>query len=264
MKINIRKKLKNVKPFITGVLVTIVVYFSFFDPKDKVDLSKDLGEKLVNLSNYHNELDTLDKYYQKMEEDINDFMDNVYVPYIINYVLKGELDSFKKGKRSLYGLIQKLAENDSKENKKEVLKDMKQFQEAVLENAKEKRKYMLPKTKLLKEKIISYIKKEFESALQMNSEITEYLKSIGAIKKTSEEVSPNLYKYINAIKYISKKFNISKEKEVKYLKLKMMDPKSDSAKEKKIISYAEKEFEELIKDIDELIKDIESDNAEKK
>ena len=85
-------KMKNL-----GFLIIIFLFTACVSiPKETVTLSQTLGSDLEVLHNAHRNI--VDIHFKKVKDDINSFVDDVYAPFIINYVLKGELKKFKEGK----------------------------------------------------------------------------------------------------------------------------------------------------------------------
>jgi hypothetical protein len=58
-------------------------------PKETVQLSRVIGTDLTVLQNSHTTM--VELFYNEIINNINAFIEEVYAPFIINYVLKGEL-----------------------------------------------------------------------------------------------------------------------------------------------------------------------------
>jgi hypothetical protein len=68
-------------------------------PWETVTLSQTLGSDLNILHNAHRNI--IEIHFNKIEDGINSFVDDVYAPYIINYVISRELQKYKEMKPSL-------------------------------------------------------------------------------------------------------------------------------------------------------------------
>jgi hypothetical protein len=89
--------------FIIFLITTTLITSCASIPKETVLLSQTLGKDLKILHNSHRNIVQL--YYKKIKDNINVFVEEVYTPYNINYRLNNELQNYKNGKYSLYGLI---------------------------------------------------------------------------------------------------------------------------------------------------------------
>ena len=231
-----KKDIRKLRILFLGLLI-LICGSCVSIPQETIRLSKGLGEGLVSLHEKHRKLVLL--YYQEIEKKINDFIDNVYVPYIINFALKKHTVRFKEGKISLLGVIQKLAENDSKENRKEVLKHMKQFKTEFYNKVNKTIQELLHPIRNKKEKVISYIDKEYELMSRMNLTITSYLKSVYKLKKSQEELLITFGTGTNAIeKFTQYSIEVSEFINNASKESKDIDIESDEAPEKigKILS----------------------------
>ena len=81
------------------ILLLIVINSCVSLPKETVELSKILGKDLKILHNSHKSM--IELHYSKIIDDITLFMDEIYAPFIINYVLKSELKKHKNHKKSI-------------------------------------------------------------------------------------------------------------------------------------------------------------------
>lgn len=154
-------------------------------PKETVSLSKVLGRDLVVL--HHSHRDVIKLYYGKIKNDINVFVDDVYSPFVIHYVLKIELDKYKKGEPSLYGSIENAGKIGGKTETDEALTTMFEFQEAANAQIQAKRNELLDPIIKQEEEIISKINKAYENAIHANSTITSYLESVRKVRKSQQE-----------------------------------------------------------------------------
>ena len=82
-------------------------------PKETATLSQTLGTDLKVLHNTHRNMVTL--YFEKIKNEINSFVNDVYSPFIINYVLKSDLKNYQEGNPSLFGAIEIAGKKEGKE-----------------------------------------------------------------------------------------------------------------------------------------------------
>ena len=154
-------------------------------PKETIVLSQTLEKDLKELHNAHRNMVQL--YYNKIKDNINVFVDEVYSPYIINFMLSSELQNFKSGEPSLYKAIEdggKLATSEATEDAMIYMQD---FLEIVNLQIAEKRDGLLSPIEKQETELLNQINQSYENALLANSSITNYLKSIRKLKETQQE-----------------------------------------------------------------------------
>jgi len=154
-------------------------------PKETILLSQALGEDLILLHVSHR--NSIEIYYSKIYSDINSFIDEVYVPFIIHYVLKNELEAYNRDEASLYRSIEIAGKVEGKEEAEKALKEMTDFQYAAHKQIEKKRKELLTPIKAQEKEILSSIDQAYKNAIYANSTITGYLKSIKKVKEAQQE-----------------------------------------------------------------------------
>lgn len=171
------------------ILIAILFALSFNScvsiPKETVELSRVVGKDLVILHNSHRNMTQL--YYSKLKNDINQFIDEVYTPFIIHYVLKKELEKYQNGDSSLYMSIHRAGEIGGKAETDEALQVMIEFQEAALNQIRSKRNELLQPIVIQETEIIREINQAYENAFYANSTITAYLESVQKVKASQKE-----------------------------------------------------------------------------
>lgn len=154
-------------------------------PKETVTLSKHIGQDLQSLHSSHRNMVQL--YYGKIKSNINTFIDDVYSPYIIHFVLESELTNHKEGKTSLYGSIEKAGTNGSKENTEEALNVMLDFYEAAMSQINLKRDELLSPIIKQEQEILKAIDDSYQNTLSANATLTAYLSSARKVKETQDK-----------------------------------------------------------------------------
>ncbi|MCG8410091.1 MAG: hypothetical protein MI739_02280 [Bacteroidales bacterium] len=216
-------------------------------PPQTVQLSRAIGNDLISFQQSHKNLAKL--YFNKIETDINIFIDEVYTPFIINYVLKKELEKYKKGESSLYEAIEQAGKINGEKESIQALKKMFNFQEAAYNQIRKKREELLKPIKKQEQKLINNIDKSYENTIYANTTITNYLESASKLKKTQSEAL-SMIKLPNADSLITHSLvELSELVNTFVEKGKEIDIKSDNA-------YTE------IKKISDKIKDLTSKNMQ--
>jgi len=125
--------------------------------------------------------------YNKLKDDVNRFVDDVYSPFVIHYVLKDELERYKQGDTSLFSFIEAAAKIEGKAETEKALDEMVDFQTAARDQIEQKRNELLIPLENQESEILSAIDQAYENAIYANSTITGYLKSVRKIKETQQE-----------------------------------------------------------------------------
>lgn len=186
-----QKKINNIKPYnmkikIISVLITITIFTSCASiPKETVQLSKVIGSDLVVLHNSHRKM--VELYYDKIINDINAFVDEVYSPFVIHYVLNIELDKYKNGEPSIYGTIELAGTTMGKSETDDALNIMEEFIGDAKNQIEKKRNELLKPIVKQKRDVIDNINKSYENTIYANSTITGYLESTRKVKESQQE-----------------------------------------------------------------------------
>lgn len=169
-----------------GVIIVLFLFTACASiPKETVLLSQTLGNDLQALHKSH--CDITDLYFKKIENDINSFVDDVYVPFVIHYALKSQLQDYKNGKACLYSTIELAGKQEGKEESKAAINDMQEFLEAAQNQIYSKRNELLSPIKQQHSKITQSINQSYENAINGNLTITAYLQSLRKLKGTQQE-----------------------------------------------------------------------------
>lgn len=173
------------KGFITLTIISLFTACASI-PKETVTLSKTLGNDLEVLHNAHRNI--IEIHFNKIEEDINSFINDIYAPFVIHYVLKNELANYIAGKPSLYGTIELAGKQEGKSESENALNEMTDFQNAARKQIESKRNELLSPILKQKAEIIKAVNESYEHAIYANSTITAYLQSLQKVKATQQEV----------------------------------------------------------------------------
>ena len=183
------KKVKINKNRIFRIVLTNILALILFScvsvPKETVTLSRVLGSDLIALHNSHRELTAL--YFGKIKDDINVFVDDVYSPFVIHYVLKAELDRHKIGETSLFSSVENAAQIEGIAEMEEALNSMLEFQEAANDQIQSMRNELLEPVLMQEIQVIDAINKSYEQAIHANITITGYLESARKVKESQSE-----------------------------------------------------------------------------
>ncbi|MFT6843781.1 MAG: hypothetical protein ACJASR_002566 [Psychroserpens sp.] len=177
--------------FIIFVITATLISSCASVPKETVLLSQTLGKDLKILHNSHRNIVQL--YYKKIKDNINVFVEEVYTPYNINYRLNKELQDYKNGDYSLYGLMLpkpqgSIVKLDTLRVNKELINYMEDILFIVKSDIEDYRAELLSPIETEERELLNKINQSYENVLLANASITNYLKSIQKLKETQQEV----------------------------------------------------------------------------
>ena len=172
------------------ILYSIVVFPFIIScasiPKESVELSKTIGGDIVEFHRAHRA--TIKLLYQKMKDDINDFVDTKYTPYIINYVLKDEWSRYRKGQDSLYTVIENAGKSEGDKQAKEALDVMQEFIEAANIQISKYRKELISPVLEKEEETLKKIDESYQNFINANKTLTAYLDSLYQLHKSKQKM----------------------------------------------------------------------------
>ena len=172
---------------IVFIIVTFYIYNSCISvPKQTVKLSSVIGTDLKVLENSHTTMVGL--FYNEIINNINGFIEDVYAPFIINYVLKKELDSYHNSQPSIFEAIEDAATKGGKANTEKAYNDMSDFLKAARTQIEKKRNELLVPIQKQRDSIILNIKISYGNTILASSSVTSYLQSISSLKESQNEV----------------------------------------------------------------------------
>jgi hypothetical protein len=157
-------------------------------PKETVQLSRVIGKDLTVLQNSHTTM--VELFYTEIINNINAFIEEVYAPFIINYVLKGELKNYKNNiSPSIFGVINKAASDGAgKSETAKVLIEMSDFLKAANAQIEKKRNELLDPIQKQKDAMLRNINTSYENTRRANSSVTNYLQSVLSLKESQREI----------------------------------------------------------------------------
>ena len=155
-------------------------------PKETIMLSETLGKDLRVLKQSH--VNTINIYYADLESKINRFIDEVYRPYIIQYVLEREFQNYENGDASIITSLKIASENDAdQEDTDKALQDMIDFQNLASQQVAQKRQELLQPVINEKLSILKAINASYDNAIAANATLTAYLSSVKDVEKAQTE-----------------------------------------------------------------------------
>lgn len=164
------------------VLILIFLMLSCISvPKESITLSETLGKDLQSLKQSH--VNTISIYYNTLESKIDKFIDEVYSPFIIQFVLESEFQSFENNEASIISSLEKAARVDAtQEDTDQALQAMVDFQTYANRQIAQKRSELVKPIRNEKLSILKQINASYDQAIAANATLTGYLASVKDVK----------------------------------------------------------------------------------
>ncbi len=179
---NCKKLLSNYHKKFTLLVMAISMAFMVSCvsiPKETVTLSKTLQADMEILQHSHQAM--IKMYYGSLKNDVNEFVNRVYLPFVIRFVMQSELDNYIKGQPGLYQHL----ENNKLDT--ELLSEMYNFQEAAYQQVESKRKELLQPINEQEQALLKAINQSYQNVLYANTSLSAYLESAQSVRKSQKE-----------------------------------------------------------------------------
>ncbi len=173
----------------TAIVPVFIIFFILAScisvPRESVTLSKVLSSDLVALHNSHRQVTAL--YFGKIKDDINLFVDDVYSPFVIHYVLNVEMQRYRDGEASLFRSIENAVAIEGVAESEEALNTMFEFLQAANIQIQAMRNELLEPVLKQENEVIDAINKSYEQVINANYTITGYLESVRKVRESQQE-----------------------------------------------------------------------------
>lgn len=157
-------------------------------PKKSVELSATVGKDVAQVHKAHHELAVI--IYERMKNDVNRFVDEVYAPFQIQRLLQADYEDFKKSdKDSLFSALDDaIKQPDNSNVQKIALESMDVFVQVVLSVIESYRKQRLAPILAQEKELLSSIDRSYNQIHYANSIVTGHLASIVKVHDAQEEL----------------------------------------------------------------------------
>jgi hypothetical protein len=171
-----------------AVIVLLIVFLGCAQvPKESVELSATVGRDIAEVYRAHRELAVI--LYNRIERDVNKFVDEVYGPYQIQKLLQGEQKDFKEGKESLFlALDNAVKQLDNSRAQKDALDSMDVFVQVLRAEIEFYRAKLLKPVLEQEKQLLSAIDRSYNQIHYANSIVTGHLASIVKVHDAQAEV----------------------------------------------------------------------------
>ncbi len=155
-------------------------------PSETISLSQTLGRDLQELKRSH--INTISIYYSDLESKINRFIDEVYSPFIIQFVLESEFESYQDNKPSVITDLERASRAEaSQEDTDKALQAMVDFQTYATQQIAQKRSELMQPIREEQQEILKALNASYDNAIAANATLTGYLASVDDVKEAQTE-----------------------------------------------------------------------------
>lgn len=157
-------------------------------PKESVELSATVGRDVVEVYRAHRELAVI--LYERIENDVNKFVDDIYAPYQIRKLLQADHQDFKRGDpNSLFSALDAaIRKPDSSSVQKTAVDAMDVFVQILRAEVEDYRTERLAPVLAQKKKVLAAIDRSYRQIHYGNSIVTGYLASVVKVHDAQQEL----------------------------------------------------------------------------
>ncbi len=172
--------MKLIKLSVTILMILLVACAQV--PKEAVELSATVGRDLAEMKKSHIAL--VDLYYSELMNDINSFVDNVYLPYQIQRTLSDDL-----WKNEMLSVIESASKHDpSGTAQKESFEKIQAFLIIIQEEVEAYRKLKLKPVQDQYASVLKNIQSSYDQIHYANSIVTGHLASVVKVHDAQNEI----------------------------------------------------------------------------
>ncbi len=178
--------------FLIGLIIAVFLFSCASVPKESVELSATVGRDLVVAHEAHRQLAGI--MFERMEKDINRFIDDVYAPHQINAAMarQKELadspDQTQRNKSLLIAINKAFSDQGSPELQRKVLAGMEIMVRAIQTDIENTRSELLEPIRTQKKEVIGSIDRAYTQLQYANAVVTGHLASIKKVHDAQSEI----------------------------------------------------------------------------
>lgn len=156
-------------------------------PKESVELSTTVGRDIDVVYQSHRELTII--LYERIKNDVNKFVDEVYAPYQIKKLLQADHEDFKNNQESLFSALDAAVKQpDDQEAQKDAVDFMDIFVSTVRQEVESYRKERLKPILAQEKEVLLAIDRSYSQIHYANSIVTAHLASVVTVHDAQEEL----------------------------------------------------------------------------
>lgn len=171
-----------------SLLTLLVLSSCAITPKESVELSTTVGRDISVVRASHRELATT--LFGRMRGDVNRFVDNVYAPYQIQFVLARQKERQQAGdNENLFSVLERaVREPDNTQAQKDAVDIMQAIVETIHEDVEDYRKVRLEPIEQQQTTVLADIEKVYDQIERGNATVTAHLASIVKVHDAQDEI----------------------------------------------------------------------------
>lgn len=156
-------------------------------PTQSVELSATVGRDIEKMHKAH--IRTITILYSRMRVDVNEFIDEVYMPYAIKEALKKDHVRLANGQTSFISIISNgLSTKASSKQQEQAIGAMEILVSNVAKSVDKQRKLLLDKLNGQERELINSTNRSYLAIHQANSIVTGHLASIAQVHEAQNEL----------------------------------------------------------------------------
>jgi hypothetical protein len=157
-------------------------------PKESVELSTTVGRDVAVAHESHRKL--AQTLYSRMKRDVNRFVDDVYAPYQIQFVLDRQRQRQAAGNpNNLFSALEAAGQRPrDAQAQKDAIAVMQAIVEAIREDVEEYRKIRLAPILKQEDEVIASIDRVYEQIKRGNATVTAHLASVVKVHEAQDEL----------------------------------------------------------------------------
>ncbi len=165
-------------------------------PQSSVALSNSIADDVVSMQKAHKEF--INYYYDSMEQQANDLIDNKYRPSLIRQVIEQDAAKFKdpnKKDQSLFNAIQEafvdnqnLSQSDLALAQSNAMAGMKIFYTKIDKKVELERKQLLDPLRQQRQELLGNVDANYTNIIKKNAAITALLNSVIKVHETQQQL----------------------------------------------------------------------------
>ena len=165
-------------------------------PQSSVTLSSSIGDDVLSMQRAHKEF--INYYYDSLENQANDLIDNKYRPSLLRQVIEQDVAVFKDPARknnSLFNAIQEafvdnqgLSQSELEEIQSNAMAGMKIFYTKINGKVEFERTQLIEPLRHQRQDLVARVDSNYSNIIRKNTAITALLNSIVEVHETQQEL----------------------------------------------------------------------------
>lgn len=173
-------------------------------PTQSVELSATVGRDIEKMHQAH--VQTITILYSRMKADVNEFIDNVYMPYAIKEAIKKDRVRLANGQTSFINIISNgLSTEASSEQQEQAIGAMEILVSNVTQSVDRQRKLLLDNLNGQERELLASVNRSYLVIHQANSIVTGHLASIAKVHEAQNELLSEVGVEADVGRYIATK-----------------------------------------------------------